>query len=341
MFFPGYKLIADDFDTIWNEALVRCVPELKFSAAIARLKCNFYSSCDWTLFFLKQLLSYHHFEQDYPFTYLHEIIIIPTDEPQEPLLLNPVLTWKGTVPDGTPMFMLKLNDCVVQLQIGNEVSMLINIAVGRTLCKIKEIHVDNNSRRRPQPGGYFLPLIQLLLSAYNLYVVHASAVAFQEKALLLLGQSGAGKTTMSLALARAGLEFIGDDLVIVVQQEGRLLSYAFLLKPKIEVAEEKTKKTVDFVSSENISICRSADLAGVVLLQRGTDNDYKLTKSLPSQALLWLLNQSNDLRLMWYPQKWFDTASAIANRIPGWIWTIGHPDKLNAFSIRGILNCQQ
>jgi energy-coupling factor transporter ATP-binding protein EcfA2 len=40
--------------------------------------------------------------------------------------------------------------------------------------------------------------------------------------LLLAGQSGAGKTTLALALARAGLGFLGDDTVFLVDRESSL-----------------------------------------------------------------------------------------------------------------------
>lgn len=45
--------------------------------------------------------------------------------------------------------------------------------------------------------------------------VHASAMYADDTASLLVGQSGAGKTTLSLALARRGLEVATDDVALV------------------------------------------------------------------------------------------------------------------------------
>lgn len=51
--------------------------------------------------------------------------------------------------------------------------------------------------------------------ASGLWPVHAAAVAFDGRGVLLVGDSGAGKSTSALACALAGAELLGDDLCIV------------------------------------------------------------------------------------------------------------------------------
>lgn len=46
-------------------------------------------------------------------------------------------------------------------------------------------------------------------------LVHAAAVAFQGEAILLVGKSGAGKSTTSLRCMEAGFEFLGDDYCLL------------------------------------------------------------------------------------------------------------------------------
>jgi len=57
---------------------------------------------------------------------------------------------------------------------------------------------------------FIIPLSELL-KRRGLYMVHAAGVSIDGKGLLIAGASGAGKTTLALALVRAGFGFLGDD----------------------------------------------------------------------------------------------------------------------------------
>lgn len=61
---------------------------------------------------------------------------------------------------------------------------------------------------------FTLPLLELL-KRRGLYPVHAAAVASAGSAVVLAGTSGAGKTTLALALVRAGFDFLGDDMLLL------------------------------------------------------------------------------------------------------------------------------
>lgn len=54
-----------------------------------------------------------------------------------------------------------------------------------------------------------------LLKGRALYALHAAALAHDGKGVLLAGTSGAGKSTLTLALLRAGLDFLSDDLAFL------------------------------------------------------------------------------------------------------------------------------
>ena len=53
------------------------------------------------------------------------------------------------------------------------------------------------------------------LAGPSTQVLHAGAVAYEGAAALIVGASGAGKSTTVLACAMAGAGFLGDDLVLV------------------------------------------------------------------------------------------------------------------------------
>jgi HPr kinase/phosphorylase len=54
--------------------------------------------------------------------------------------------------------------------------------------------------------------------------VHASAVAWEGRALLVRGKSGSGKSALSLALMAMGCDLVGDDRVTLQEEGGQLFA---------------------------------------------------------------------------------------------------------------------
>jgi hypothetical protein len=71
-----------------------------------------------------------------------------------------------------------------------------------------------------------LPLVEML-KWKGLYSVHAAGVAAEGRAIVLPGPSGSGKSTLALALARQGLEYMGDDMLFATRRDEKLLLRAF------------------------------------------------------------------------------------------------------------------
>ncbi len=61
------------------------------------------------------------------------------------------------------------------------------------------------------------PMFGLWLQRNGFLVLHANAVAINGKAVLLLGHSGAGKTTLTTALVQHGAHLITDDVAVLRQ----------------------------------------------------------------------------------------------------------------------------
>jgi HPr kinase/phosphorylase len=53
--------------------------------------------------------------------------------------------------------------------------------------------------------------------------VHGTAVSIDGKGLLILGQSGSGKSQLALALITHGAKLISDDQVIVINTESKII----------------------------------------------------------------------------------------------------------------------
>jgi hypothetical protein len=65
---------------------------------------------------------------------------------------------------------------------------------------------------------YFLePLVYITLSALHVTPLHASCIALNDCAVVLCGDSGAGKTSLAYACARRGWQYLADDAAHIVR----------------------------------------------------------------------------------------------------------------------------
>jgi hypothetical protein len=64
------------------------------------------------------------------------------------------------------------------------------------------------------------PVLGILLRLRGVTCLHASAVAFGEKAVAFVGSEGAGKSTTAAALARHGHAILSDDVVALAERDG-------------------------------------------------------------------------------------------------------------------------
>ena len=64
------------------------------------------------------------------------------------------------------------------------------------------------------------PVLGLLLRIRGVMCLHASAVAFDDRAVAFVGDEGAGKSTTAAAFARRGHSVLSDDVVAIVERDG-------------------------------------------------------------------------------------------------------------------------
>ncbi|MCK4911050.1 MAG: nucleotidyltransferase family protein [Thermodesulfovibrionales bacterium] len=86
-----------------------------------------------------------------------------------------------------------------------------------------------------------IPILKKLLLERGRFLLHSGCVATGEgKGVIVVGHSGSGKTTTCIALAREGMRFLSDDL-IVLRVEGEKI-FAEGIREKMNL----TKRTIDF-----------------------------------------------------------------------------------------------
>lgn len=117
--------------------------------------------------------------------------------------------WKGTLPDGTRMiFRGGLNRR--QVEMPGHVRADIDLA-----ARVARFVASPNIRTGLLETC-FLPLLCDSLGLTGHHVIHAASLCVhiggQRRALILSGMSGAGKTTLALALAGTGLGMLADDV---------------------------------------------------------------------------------------------------------------------------------
>jgi hypothetical protein len=64
------------------------------------------------------------------------------------------------------------------------------------------------------------PVLGLLLRLRGVTCLHASAVAFADRAIAFVGSEGAGKSTTAALMAQKGCAVISDDVVALVERDG-------------------------------------------------------------------------------------------------------------------------
>jgi hypothetical protein len=57
--------------------------------------------------------------------------------------------------------------------------------------------------------------VYLIMLEFDIAPIHASVVAHNDKAIVIFGNSGAGKTTLQLSLLHSGLSFFADDVAFL------------------------------------------------------------------------------------------------------------------------------
>lgn len=160
--------------------------------------------------------------------------------------------------------------------------------------------------RRYLLEAFIEPLTYLMLGARHFAMVHASCVARNGQAVLLCGDSGAGKTCLAYMCARSGWEFVSGDATQIVRGSrthdlvGRPCSIRFRpsarqLFPELEglaVSARTSAGKVDLDCASkllDISTALNATASYVVFLNRSMDAETASFQEFDKQeAYAWL-----------------------------------------------------
>ena len=68
------------------------------------------------------------------------------------------------------------------------------------------------------------PVLGIFLSLRGVASFHASAIVLHERAVLFLGDPGAGKSTTAAAMSKRGHALLADDIVGIIERDGKFLA---------------------------------------------------------------------------------------------------------------------
>jgi hypothetical protein len=195
------------------------------------------------------------------------------------------------------------------------------------------LHVPNLERATLAENCVYLPLTWLL-ARHNRFVLHGGAVARADTGLLLLGTSGAGKSSLAFAAWETGWDVLADDLVIVEPDTGDR-SRGFRIYgvhrrpalpsevggPLVEGARPLDDPRARVPLSRELLTDGARHLTGIVVITH-SETTTGTMKAVGAHPVMPIVLQSfagsaaRDLRAVFFP-----TAAALA-RLP--TWELGH-----------------
>lgn len=98
--------------------------------------------------------------------------------------------------------------------------------VARAVIVPEEVEGESETQRTPLFDLTLLSLT-ILLRNQGRFPLHAAALVWNGKGILLPGESGDGKSTTGLSLVRRGWDYLSDDTVLLRSEEERIDVYSF------------------------------------------------------------------------------------------------------------------
>ncbi len=200
------------------------------------------------------------------------------------------------MPESKPYF--RGMDHLVFAGFDSRNSLLINL---REHCGIGRFTPELASDEHFWGTILFPALLTMLGPSVGLASLHCACVAWKGSGLLLAGESGAGKSALSLALSKAGFDFLSDDRTLIGEQQGRLLAWALSreMKQRVESISQfpylsqiklndtfKQADEVRFDASKvpGLHCVRCCEPRWLVFLERKTHLTFSLTYMSPDEA---------------------------------------------------------
>lgn len=95
---------------------------------------------------------------------------------------------------------------------------------------------------------FFFPILEYILLSDGIFPLHAAAFAHDNSAGILFAPSGGGKTTISLALNKTGIQILSEDRPLIMQDNNKVKILPSFGGPKIST------ETLSFFNIDKIKL---------------------------------------------------------------------------------------
>ena len=244
--------------------------------------------------------------------------------PQE---ASETLRWRDSVTSLSISTVCLANEQVFRLRMTPDFA--VDVSVNGPIVVRKNIEVPQSTI------DHFLAdqVIPRLLSHSGSFVFHAGAVRLGGAALLLLGQSGRGKSTLVASFDQAGLALLGDDAMVLSMPGGiphvKPVYTSLRLYPDslnaLMPEGAAAGPVAHYTDKQRIDVDVSSDLGAELPVQAlfsiaapGVGEQIRLRRLATAEACMLLIEGSfaldpSDLDKA---RRRLDDASALANRVP-------------------------
>lgn len=179
----------------------------------------------------------------------------------------------------------------------NKADFIFDKNQGTITCHLKDI-LDSNSINHLLLDH----VVPYILSIFHDLVAHASAVSIDEKALVFVGRSGVGKSSLATGLVNLGCRLITDDFALLDSPGGITPSYPCLrlwpdsvphakslnIESQNLVSSEKSKQKLRLSETTHFEK-ESTQIAGIFLVENIVEPKDIAIRPIDSQQQLLLL----------------------------------------------------
>ncbi len=187
---------------------------------------------------------------------------------------------------------------------------------------------------RARPG---VEVISAWAIGRDVLPVHASGIALGDRALILLGESGSGKTTTALALAERGWSLLADDRCFVYRHGSEvkvasLYATAILTEKSLSRLEARHWRDLGATHQgkqarhlpSTMSIAAEAHLASVVWISPEAGSLYKPVPLGRREALVpWQSALAPTLQAHGPSAGWLRNLAGLSHAVPAWRMHVG------------------
>lgn len=267
---------------------------------------------------LRTLFRYHREDAPRPGAPVHHVAYLPVYESRQ-MPADATLRWEGEYL-GTSDAHLYTSPSTGEdiLVYSNEIWIVHNRREGRSLCYLY-------SRRRAEGGidrhamkDAVIILLHMVMAMYHRYVVHAAAVELNGAAHLFLGESGHGKSTLSMGLVCQGAGYMGDDLVFLYVEDGVAMAGALLSDTKMIPPEgdSRHKAYVDVVAQYGARPVSDAPIRALYYIHKVCTGPSRMEPQSAVDGMGQLIRASNNIRIQYDADVWLDVCQRTADQAP-------------------------